>query len=80
MDEKLNKLLEDLTSAEKDRLYRLLWENYVAEDVASYSNEELTQDEVDHIVYRYVYEGDYDCNLSYWDNIDNLIQEEKRGY
>ena len=27
------------------------------------------------VVNAYVYNRDYDCNLSYWDNIDNLIKE-----
>ena len=31
----------------------------------------------DSVAERYVYEGDYECNLSYWDNLDNLIDEEK---
>ena len=24
---------------------------------------------------RYVYDGDYDCNLPYWSNIENLLNE-----
>lgn len=26
---------------------------------------------------RYVFGGDYDCELSYWANLENLIEQEK---
>lgn len=28
-----------------------------------------------HVASRFVYDADYECNLSYWDNIDCFIQE-----
>lgn len=37
---------------------------------------ELDDGAVDMIVDRYVEQGDYDCNLNYWANIENLIKEE----
>jgi hypothetical protein len=41
----------------------------------SYSQEEI-QKLAEAVADRYCYNGDYDCNCSYWDNIDNLVTEE----
>ena len=63
---------------DKDALYRKLWANHVQEDVLNHSralDKELNDDGIKKVVDRYVYHGDYDCNLSYWDNIENLIDE-----
>lgn len=62
----------------KDQIYRHLWKQHVTEDVRAHMQDmgvELTEDEIDFAAYRYVYEGNYDCNLSYWDNIENNINE-----
>lgn len=48
-----------------------------------YELDELSDEELDSILdsiaeeaaYRYAYEKDYDCNLDYWDNLNNLIDE-----
>lgn len=44
-----------------------------------YELDELSDEELDSIAeeaaYRYVYEKDYDCNLDYWDNLNNLIDK-----
>ena len=36
-------------------------------------NIKLTDEQIEKAAELYVYEGVYDCNLSYWDNIENLI-------
>jgi len=75
-----------LSAKQKDDLYRILWKEHVKEDVESELEqcddealESLSDEEmeafVDQIATRYVYNGDYDCNLSYWDNIGNLISD-----
>ena len=28
------------------------------------------------VAHRYVYDCEYDCNLSYWENLDNIIRTE----
>jgi len=33
------------------------------------------EDIIDSAAHAYADNGDYDCNLSYWDNIDNLLQK-----
>lgn len=51
----------------------------VADDVSERAldqNINLTQSEVDSISAKYVRECRYDCNLSYWDNLDVLIKEQ----
>lgn len=49
-------------------------------DIIDEYNVDFTKEEtdgiIDRVVERYVYEGDYDCELNYWENIDNLINDE----
>lgn len=62
----------------KDSLYRMLWSDYMYEDVYDFvkeNNYPLNESGIQEVIERYVYCGDYDCNLSYWDNINNLVQE-----
>lgn len=62
----------------KDQIYRHLWKNHVIDDVESHMEDmdvTLTKDEIDLAAHRYAYDGDYDCNLSYWDNIENRIND-----
>ncbi len=76
MNQKLKDLLASLSSVEKDDLYRLLWSEHVKEDVECICEEDeidYDDDFVAQVVNLYVYQGKYDCNLSYWENIRNLI-------
>ena len=72
--EKLNGIICDST---EDLLYRKLWLPYVIEDVLSYADDhmgiKLTMEYADYIARKYVDNGEYDCNITYWDNIENLI-------
>ncbi len=80
MDQKLKDLVASLTDAEKDALYRYLWADYIREDVAGYCEENdicYDDDLIDAVVELYVYQGEYDCELSYWNNIDMLIRKVK---
>lgn len=71
-------ILKQLTSNQKDDIYRALWQKHVENDVQFQAIEafdvSLDQTTVENIANRYVY-GDYDCNLSYWTNIESLIRE-----
>lgn len=83
----VDKIVANLTPSEiftkmdescKDGLYRMLWSDYVHRDVVLYSqelNKRISDDCVEEVVNRYVYNGDYDCNLSYWVNLETLIDE-----
>lgn len=60
-------------------VYTLQRMQRVAADVSARAEEQdvnLTQSEVDTISAKYVRECRYDCNLSYWDNLDVLIKEQ----
>jgi hypothetical protein len=78
-DEELHKMIDSLSSYEQDRIYRYLWGQHVREDVISHAETigvEIDDCIIDTVVDRYVERGDYDCNLDYWTNIGNLIEEE----
>lgn len=65
-------------AVEEDAIYRMVWKRHVAEDVRVFAEDNgkvVTPEIVDTVAQRYVYEGDYDCNLSYWQNIENLLTE-----
>lgn len=79
----LEKLAENLNFKTSDKLYRILHMPYVKEDIKSMIDEmEIDTSDydleclIDNCASRYVYDGDYDCNLSYWDNIKNIIINE----
>lgn len=76
---------ETMNAEEKDAIYRYLWREHVEKDVRSQLDqnprlEHLSDEEYENLIKsvatRYVYDCRYDCNLSYWDNLDNLISEE----
>ena len=75
-------LLELLNHDQKDYIYRKVWAKHVSQDVRSLCKDEgydevYTPDIAEKIAYRYAFEGDYDCNLPYWQNLRNLFEEEK---
>ena len=69
----------------KEDLYYLGRYEHTKEDVFTQFEQDertegLSEEELNSLAgqcaYRYTYEGDYDCNLNYWTNIQNLIDEE----
>lgn len=79
----VEELISRMSDSQKDSVYRLLWAEHVKEDVLARLEEReddipenFVKEFVEEVVTQYVYEGKYDCNLSYWDNIDNLIENE----
>ena len=65
-----------LSSIVKDDIFRAVWHEHVSEDIKAHCESEdidITDEAVSEIADLYVYEGKYDCNLSYWDNLNNLI-------
>lgn len=72
--------------SERDGLYRTLHTGYVRTDVRDrwedvFEGEHFLDDEelerlINAVVNRYVYDGESDSNLSYWDNIDEIINNE----
>lgn len=73
--------VKKLDAVTKDEIYRMLWKEYVVEDVTQHLEERgnlymYSEEMIDRIAARYVYDGEYDCNLPYWDNLDSLIEGE----
>lgn len=64
----------------KDALYRAVWFDRVCDDIRAYEKDEmdldtpLTDEQVEYAAERYVYDGEYDCNQSYWCNIGSVIK------
>lgn len=78
VDDKGN--IEGASEDEKARIYSLLQKEYVKEDVFSLMEDnsiKLTEEEketiADMVGERYAVDKEYDCNLSYWENINNLL-------
>lgn len=84
-EQKVSAALAEWSEKEKDIAYCQLWLPHVVEDISSCMKEYLendqylTDDEILHAAHRYVYDGRYDCNLSYWQNLENLIDDELRN-
>ena len=68
----------ELTPKQKESAYRAQQMEYVMQDMKAFLEEDgtiLSDKDIQNAAWRYVYEGDYDCNLSYWQNIENLVRE-----
>ncbi len=82
LTEKVKKAVTTLKRSKiADDVYRAIWYEHVLEDVKRVMHESkanLTKEEkaiAESAAERYVYDGDYDCNLPYWSNIENLLNE-----
>lgn len=81
MDNKTLEFLNSLDVKEKDELYRHLWRNYVVEDIKEYAEEyvkvldvSISQEMIEIAAELFV-SGGYDCNFSYWENIECVIEK-----
>ena len=74
----MKNFVDSLDWEARDAIYRHIWSEHVREDVETHlenMDETLSDDEIRTVAERYVYDGEYDCNLNYWTNIENLINE-----
>lgn len=80
----VDEFVSSLDYQQKDLLYSRLLSEHVRSDAASKVSERVNSADIDsdignaiaeEVAHRYAYNGDYDCNESYWDNIDRLINE-----
>ena len=78
------KIKEDLKQRGlADAVYRALWYDYVLADIEGYmlneeNEEEMTPEEKEIAqiaASRYVYDDDYDKDVSYWGNIENILED-----
>lgn len=65
--------LDTLPSDIKDSLYRKIWAEHVYEDIRG-MDMKVSKKRAKKVSGAYV-NGRYDCNLSYWDNLNNLLEE-----
>lgn len=79
-----SELFTEMTATQKRDIFDMVKYGFVYQDVEGlvvemgYNEEdEETSALCEAVANRYVYDGDCDSNLSYWDNLRNLINEEK---
>lgn len=65
--------LDTLPSDIKDSFYRKIWADHVYEDIRG-MDMKVSKERAKKVSRDYV-DGRYDCNLSYWDNLNNLLEE-----
>ncbi|MBO7451203.1 MAG: hypothetical protein J6U54_12645 [Clostridiales bacterium] len=80
VDEKTKECIAKMTPLEKDQMYRALWFEAVVEDMnAVKGDEELTNEltdiDISKAAERFVYDCDYDCELSYYSQIQFLLED-----
>ena len=85
----IKKTRESGDGALVDAIYRAVKEEYVKDDVLEYIADNVgcspvnkildagwrPDDIAESVAERWVYLGDYDCNLDYWANIESLIAQ-----
>ena len=78
-------ILDGLEPEIGDAIYDLVHMKYLKADALQRMSEEsyykdfsdeTKQMLADRVAERYAIDGDYDCDMSYWDNIYNLLHEE----
>ena len=72
-------IFHSLDDATKRELYTLLRKEYVREDVRNHMltiDKSLAGERVENVVNAYVCDCRYDCDRSYWDNLETLIDAE----
>ena len=70
--------INELSAIEKDKIYRMVWAEHVTDDILSHAEDigvEISKEDAEILAENYVCDGEYDCNLSYWDNIENLMED-----
>ena len=73
----LIKKYESLTWEEKQFIHEQEERKNVKNDIAAWCEEHeisITPKQIDFIAYKYVNECSYDCDVSYWDNIKDLVE------
>lgn len=76
------KFAEALTSNAQNAVHRYIEHQHVKVDIEDYAREQcvnLTKQVIEKAADLYVYDGEYDCNLSYWDNISNVIDKARNN-
>lgn len=75
-DQEIETLLAQYDSKTLDTMFRTLWTKYIKDDIENHAKDldiELSNDQIQTLAEQYVFDGEYDANLSHWSNIENLI-------
>lgn len=82
MNEQVRKMaaymLRQMSDEVRNEVYRHLQSEHVKEDVLQFMQDggiSLSMEGVEAVVHAYVYDCRYDCNVSYWENLQSLIKE-----
>ena len=83
--ENARKIIEGLDDTTRFWVMRLISRDYVLEDVVSLMEDtdlepDAKEEIAEKVAERFAVDRDYDCNLSYWDNINAMIREEMLCY
>ena len=73
---------DGLRTSAQNAVHRYIQHLNVKVDIENYAREQglnLTKQEIEKAADLYVYDCKYDCNLSYWDNISNVIDMAKES-
>ena len=60
-----------------DALYRAVWKDRLKQEIAAWirnAGTSLTPEQLDYAAQRWVYDGKYDCGLSHWENIAEIVK------
>lgn len=73
---------DELRTSAQNAVHRYIQHLNVKVDIEDYAREQglnLTKQEIEKAADLYVYDCKYDCNLSYWDNISNVIDMARKN-
>lgn len=73
LDYGLDWFMETLPADIKDSFYRKIWAKHVYEDICNMYTK-ISKKRAEKVAETYV-NGRYDCNRSYWENLDDLLSE-----
>lgn len=77
LKQKAGRILSRYDAETRDAMYRHVWKLRAMDDVRAHAKNmglELSEDQAEFAAELYVYDGEYDCNESYWFNIENVIR------
>ena len=77
----LKNLYDSLTADEREFIYRKVLYNFIKEDVLQFIEDNYEENKIkdpegfaEVIAERWAFDGDYNCEISHWDNISNHIE------
>ena len=80
-----SELFTEMTDRQRDEIFRMVWFGNVEDDVRTYINDfyedTFSEEDIEGIeecvANDIVYNGRLDCCISYWDNIEKLIEKHR---